>query len=99
MNKGFFIADCFGPESVANVRRIVACVNACANIPIEHLEKHGHEFLGFYVQQRDVKQIIQKRDQLQNAINEIKQYIEDYPLDMGLDGFVKSVIAKIGADL
>lgn len=78
-----------------NARRIVACVNACANIPTEHLEQHGHEFLGFYVQQREMEEIIVQRDKLKSAVHEITQYIKDYPFDMGLEDFTKSVIQKL----
>ena len=38
LNGGYFIALCEGPDRVANARRIVACVNACAGIPSEMLE-------------------------------------------------------------
>lgn len=32
------LADVFSTDAKANARRIVACVNACAGIPTEHLE-------------------------------------------------------------
>ena len=38
LNGGYFIALCEGPDRVANARRIVACVNACAGIPSDMLE-------------------------------------------------------------
>ena len=38
-NGGYFTAEVMGPDKDANARRIVACVNACAGIPTEELER------------------------------------------------------------
>lgn len=59
------VAQCFGPQSDANARRIVACVNACAGIGTDTLEKEAS-----YV--RGHRSVIDQRDALANGLRVIE---------------------------
>ena len=62
MNNGFFIADCFGPQSQENARRIVACVNACSEAKTEWLENHDKKDVDVAIQK--ISEVISERDEL-----------------------------------
>ena len=59
----------FGPRSQANARRIVACVNACAGLPTEVLERYKLGVIGV-----DYKSTKQQRDELLAAI---KKFLDE----------------------
>lgn len=64
-SNGLMIEMEFGDEGIANTRRIVACVNACAGATTESLEKHG--FLAMRTKQ--VMELERQRDDLVAALN------------------------------
>ena len=63
----------------SNARRIVACVNACAGIPTEHLEVGPLALATFPV--------IKQRDELLSVLKELQQstaYWSDYDVPLGI---------------
>lgn len=56
-------------ESVANAQRIVACVNACAGIPTDELEKFGPDFLSHYTAMKEVEAVVDERDSAKAMLN------------------------------
>lgn len=72
-NGGFDVRNCPDPESLA--RRIVACVNACAGVSTEALEKQGGKAIHAMAQ----------RDYLLAALKEADLFIKN-----GIElGFIK----------
>ena len=89
----------FLPNHTANERRIVACVNACANIPTGLLENSD----GLHLTSRSVieqnESMKQQHDELLAAA---KDYMENSVSDIGRDGSrshgkLIQAIAKAGA--
>lgn len=66
-NDGWIIAGLEGPDAEANARRIVACVNVCAGIPTEVLERYKLGVIGV-----DYKLTKQQRDKLLAAAEAIE---------------------------
>jgi hypothetical protein len=62
------VGDCYivgkGAGSAEHMRRIVACVNACADIPTSHLEAASRNSA--------IQQIIEQRDALAEALRSIE---------------------------
>lgn len=57
-NGGYFTAEVMGPDKEANARRIVACVNACAGLENDQLDKVVKNPLSSY------RELMQQRDEL-----------------------------------
>lgn len=76
--RGFHIAFCkanaskFKDEQAANARRIVACVNACKDIPTDDLERFGLTALNV-----TANKIAEQRDQL---LALVKRYRNETPI-------------------
>lgn len=66
LNNGEYVLSCFGPDQAANARRIVACVNACAGLPTEHLESAP---LGGIL--NGVAGLVSQRDELLAALEDL----------------------------
>lgn len=84
---GWAIAECVQTKDkmFANARRIVASVNACAGIPIEHLEAmRGTSILNSAVKSSNDDK--KKRDELLFALQEISK--------MTYDEWTNGVIAR-----
>lgn len=60
-------------ESIANARRIVACVNACAGVETGHLEKYG---LPDFAQK--ISDLREQRDELLAALERCRFALEPY---------------------
>ena len=61
-----------GSDAIANARRIVACVNACAGIPTEELESAGTIAVEVKDEMQDeLLHVIRQRDELLDVINHI----------------------------
>lgn len=69
LNNGYFIAICEGPDKSENARRIVACVNACAEISTENIETMPSG--GFMAVAETVVSLAAQRDQLLEALKSI----------------------------
>jgi len=67
-NGGFSTAICEGPDKQDNARRIVACVNACAGIPTQDLERVEYEIAPVF---ELLVQTTKQRDKLLAALEEI----------------------------
>ena len=68
-NDGWIIAGLEGPDAEANARRIVACVNVCAGIPTEVLERYKLGVIGV-----DYKLTKQQRDKLLAACDALLEW-------------------------
>jgi len=64
-------------EPEANARRIVACVNACAGVPTEVVEKYTHETalrVALVTQRDEIRQLEQRNAELVEALTQISNY-------------------------
>lgn len=79
------------PEAQANARRIVACVNACAGIPLERLEREGATSL------RDATAIKDQRDELAAALRRAADYItaDEGASARAMRAVIAAVLAKL----
>jgi len=73
------IADMCGsyPVTNENARRIVACVNACAGVPTEVVEKYTHETalrVALVTQRDEIRQLEQRNAELVEALTQISNY-------------------------
>lgn len=70
------------PEGLANARRIVACVNACAGIPTDTLELvPSFERAGI----KTIREIEQQRDELLSALKDVMLWINNWTPDFTYD--------------
>lgn len=76
-NDGWIICDCMGSDAEANVRRIVACVNACEGVSTERLENNYGQG---YSAHDEVKDLRQQRDNLKASLNAIAKIIKNRPI-------------------
>ena len=96
-NDGWIIAGLEGPDAEANARRIVACVNTCAGLPTEVLERYKLGVIGV-----EYKSTKQQRDELLAALErslESFEYIAKYGNSCGHSQLripdLKAVIASV----
>lgn len=73
----------FLPNSIANERRIVACVNACAGISTDGLESAGvgglrHIAEATFEQRMSRNEIEQQRDELMEALAPFAALLQDH---------------------
>lgn len=73
-----------------NLRRIVACVNACAGIPTADLERVKDEMTPVF---ELLMQATKQRDELLVALNLCK--FDSLNMSMEDLGFIRSVVAKV----
>ena len=73
-----------------NARRVVACINACAGIPTDHLELCGEDFLGHYTEMREVEKLVFQRDELLKAMKKLS----GMKLNMIADNIVDKAISE-----
>lgn len=80
----------------ANARRIVACVNACAEIDTEVLEKHaGQQGLMIYL----MSDLVKQRDELLAALKEARLFIpEKTNNSTKFRDYVDELIAKVESE-
>lgn len=87
------------PETIANARRIVACVNACATISTENLESMD-SVVGAVMKQADaeIKKVKQQRDELLAALESLIDmdvaYKRGPKVELAVES-AKDVIAKV----
>jgi hypothetical protein len=74
-----------GDIALANARRIVACVNACAGIETSIIEQNTNK----------VSDLLNQRDELLAFANTVKEYAEKYPHDTGLYDLVVGELKKL----
>lgn len=76
INGSCAIAQCFGPDAVENSRRIVACVNACAGIPTDQIQKDidvgGYEDI-VKCHQAHIEMVEKQRDKLLAASKSLRK--------------------------
>ena len=88
--RGFGVSVTCLPNKANNARRIVACVNTCAGIPTDEIEKNG---LPLYMHESLTKQ----RDELLAALREIVSD-GDYTAPEIMTRIAKAAIAKAEAE-
>ena len=87
INDGWIVAQCLGPDAVANARRLVACWNACAEISTDTLEKHGFRTVLADLQ-RQINEQWKERDELKAEIERLRNALQS----------PESIIALIGSN-
>lgn len=96
-----FIADCASHEGAsganeedkANTRRIIACVNACAGIGTEYLEKFGGTTFN------DFKRVKRQRDELLAALKGLFNEFGELSYDIADLDRCRAAIAKATGEL
>lgn len=81
-------------ENQANARRIVACVNACAGIDTEVLEKHaGQQGLMIYL----MSDLVKQRDELLAAAKNLRDVRGRYNTEIAMKLLIEA-IAKVESE-
>lgn len=85
-------------EMIANARRIVACVNACAGISQETLATVGKWSEAGQATLRELYALREQRDQLLAVLTELQEcsaYWSEYDVPLGIVGRIDAAIASV----